>query len=108
MFTIRTIIENCLYALSISPKPADPIRKQDYADESEYVDEFSQLFVQWSDVSWLYTFFEQHKADLFGGFFSAIDSVEEAVSLTLDEAESLENKLLDLAQAGVGAKYIKL
>lgn len=42
----------------------------------------------WTDVTWLEEFFESNKEDLYSGFFEKI-SIEEAIDLTIDEADEL-------------------
>lgn len=42
----------------------------------------------WSDVLWLFDFFEKHRQDLKSGFYTD-EQVDEAIEITLDEADEL-------------------
>lgn len=57
-------------------------------------DELERNFGLWTDVKYLYDFFEKNKNDL--SFFK-IKSVKEAVDLTLKEAERIQTKLYQLS-----------
>jgi len=59
-------------------------------------DEFENLFDLWTDVEYLEEFFENNFDDLKNGFYK-VNSVEEAVFTTLEQAESLQNKLYELS-----------
>lgn len=52
----------------------------------------------WSDVLWLFDFFEKHRQDLESGFYTD-EEVDEAIEITIDEAdelfEALETEDLD-------------
>ena len=69
----------------------------------EAEDAFTILFEQWSDVEYLEDFFENNKADLQSGFFGEI-SVEEAVRVTIDEAERVEEYVRRLARASKASR----
>lgn len=53
----------------------------------------------WSDVSWLFEYFEAHRKDLESGFYSD-EQVDDAIEITLDESDelfhALENEDLNL------------
>jgi hypothetical protein len=57
-------------------------------------DELERNFDLWTDVKYLYDFFEKNKNDL--SFFK-IKSVKEAVELTLKEVERIQTKLYKLS-----------
>lgn len=73
-----------------------------YEDSSE--DEFVKIFDNWTDVEFLSGFFHQHKDDLHSGFFGNI-TMEEAIERTLEEANRLEETILELSQSGKNNKY---
>lgn len=108
MFALRTIIENCLYAVRVQPKPIDPFEFEDNYENDSYSDEFVRLFDNWNDVAYLDAFFDHHQKDLLAGFFRETHTIEEAVHKTLDEAERLESKLLDIAERGSTSSYSNL
>lgn len=60
-------------------------------------DEFTHLFECWSDVAYLEEFFENNKSDLESGFYN-IHVVEHAVKRTKEEAQLLENDLMELSR----------
>jgi hypothetical protein len=64
--------------------------------KGEEQDEFRRLFNLWFDPEYLVDFFEKNIKDISNGYYGTY-SVEEASLLTNNIAESLENKLLDLA-----------
>jgi hypothetical protein len=64
--------------------------------ETEETDEHSRLFDLWHDVEHLENFFEDNKEDLLSGFYD-IGSVEEAVRITRQEANALEQELKQLS-----------
>lgn len=61
--------------------------------------EFAKIFNQWRDPEMLFDFFETNKRDLNSGFFGKI-SVEEAVKMTIDDANYLEDLLLFCCKNG--------
>jgi hypothetical protein len=60
---------------------------------SEYC-EFDNAFSNWFDSEYLLEFFKKNYEDLFNGFYD-IRNIEEAVELTLNEAEEFEEYLLE-------------
>lgn len=54
--------------------------------------EFDILFDQLNNIEFLYEFFKEHEQDLRG------KSIQQAIEQTLDDAEQLEDKLLDVAE----------
>jgi hypothetical protein len=67
--------------------------------ENEEVHEWERLFTNWQDPEFLYNFFEAHKDDLESGFWGNIN-LEDAVQITVEEADELEAKILTLSQHG--------
>ncbi|HBZ26133.1 MAG TPA: hypothetical protein DEO54_07825 [Rikenellaceae bacterium] len=61
--------------------------------------EFVKIFNQWQDPEMLFDFFETNKRDLNSGFFGKI-TVEEAVMITIDDANYLEDLLLFCSKNG--------
>ena len=76
-----------------------------YAGETK--DEFSRLFELWQDPEYLEDFFETHKVDLEGGFWSDMN-VENAVIETFDYAQNFEQHLLLLSDQGENEQLIGL
>ncbi|UKJ07926.1 hypothetical protein [Solitalea lacus] len=73
------------------------------AFDDKTTDEFSDLFNNWNDVEYLNDFFEKHQTDLKSGFYKDIYddiSIEQAIQITLDEAEELENTIKSIASSG--------
>lgn len=62
-------------------------------------DELNRVFDQLTDAEYLHGFFDEHKKDLFAGFYSDI-SIEEAVLRTRKEALALKSELLNLDSQG--------
>lgn len=60
-------------------------------------DEFNHLFECWNDVEFLEEFFENNKADLESGFYNN-HVVEHAVKRTKEEAQLLEDDLMELSR----------
>lgn len=60
--------------------------------------EFSRVFRLWNDATYLEQFFESHYEDLVA--FWEFMAVEEAVAITVDEANILEGAILDAARIG--------
>lgn len=83
-FAIDLIIKDSLYAVRYNDNVSD---------------EFKRLFEAWSDVEYLESFFEEHKADLQKEFYNNI-SIEDAIFQTLDEASDLEQELIEIAENG--------
>lgn len=84
IFAVRTIIEDSLYTVQ-------------YNENKE--DEFDYLFNNWSDVEYLFNFFNEHSSDLQRAFYNNI-SIEDAISQTIKDAEYLENILTETANKG--------
>jgi 23S rRNA pseudoU1915 N3-methylase RlmH len=84
MFAVETIIEDSLYAIKY---------------EGNERNEFSRLFEEWSDIEYLESFFEEHKSDLQRDFYNFI-SIEDAIEQTIEEADELEQNLIDIAENG--------
>lgn len=64
------------------------------------MDEFERLVTEWTDAEFLYNFFTQNSDLLFGGFYKNIKSIEDAVLLTIDEADRFSEILLECDQKG--------
>ena len=92
MFAVYKIIENSLYAIKYKGNEHD---------------EFSRLFNDWSDIEYLESFFEEHKSDLQKEFYNFI-SIEKAIGQTIDEADELEQKLIEIAEKGKTSDYENL
>lgn len=56
--------------------------------EGDPIHIFNQLKENWSDATWLQTFFENHQSDLQSGFFGEI-AVDDAALKTIFEADDL-------------------
>jgi len=65
-----------------------------YDDKSK--DEFKLLFSLWNDVEYLECFFETNKKYLKDPFWKGI-SIEEAIEITLEEAQLFEDILIELS-----------
>lgn len=61
-------------------------------NKDEVDNEFKLLFQKWNDVEYLRNFFKENKSDI------GILTVNEAVKKTLNDAEILENLLVDVAE----------
>lgn len=59
------------------------------------LDEFDRLITEWTDPVFLHNFFSQNSDLLFSGFFKNIESVDDAVMLTIDEADRFYDRMLD-------------
>ena len=62
--------------------------------------EFDRLFDNWTDVQYLKDFFIKNQDDLNSKFYGQI-TIEEAIEKTIEDAEYLEERLLELAENGV-------
>ncbi len=82
--SIFAIVKNSLYAVKYV---------------SNNTNEFEKVFDNWTDVEYLFNFFTEHKKDLQNGFYGNI-TVEQAVEKTIEEAEILEEELLEIAEQG--------
>jgi hypothetical protein len=72
-----------------------------YAENEEH--EFARIFGQWTDVEYLEDFFERNKTDLQSGYHLTkigYVSIEDAVFQTIDEAENLQEYILEVAEKG--------
>lgn len=67
-------------------------------------DEFERIFDNWTDVEFLFSFFNKHIKDLQSGFYRKI-SVEQAIERTIDEAEQLEETILEISERGKNDDY---
>lgn len=61
-------------------------------NENKADNEFELLFQKWSDVQYLRNFFKENKSDL------GIVTVNEAIKKTLNDSETLEDLLIDVAE----------
>ena len=84
IFAVERIINDSLYAIKY---------------KSDECDEFSRLFEEWTDIEHLELFFEEHKSDLQKEFYDFI-SIEKAIEQTIEEADKLEQKLIEIAETG--------
>ena len=62
-----------------------------FQPSGEVYDEYTKLFYLWQDIEYLRLFFKEHVADL--EYYKV--SVDDAVQITLDEAEIFENEIRD-------------
>jgi len=67
-------------------------------------DEFERIFDNWTDVEFLIDFFNKHIKDLQSGFYGTV-SVEQAIERTIDDAEHLEETILEIAESGKTDDY---
>ncbi|PRY09818.1 hypothetical protein CLV24_11722 [Pontibacter ummariensis] len=88
-----------LVPIFADPKPSIfAVLFDEEGDETEEnVDEFRKAFSLWGDVEYLERFFEENRLDLESGFYGNM-TVSEAVEVTLEEAQALEDKLYELAE----------
>jgi len=87
--SIFEILKGCLYAVKF---------------EHEVSDEFSKAFDQWTDVEYLFKFFEENFNDLNKEFYEEIN-IEKAIERTLEETKNLEETLLHIAETGINNRY---
>lgn len=75
--------------------------------DGEDTDEWNKLVEVWMDVAWLEDFFEQNKHDL--GYFDC-SSVEDAVMITLNDADDLFQHIQELAnlRGGFDRAFVNL
>lgn len=106
IFAVRKIIENCLYAIQYEGDD-DEFENYEFREVQSSNDEFRRLFNNWSDPEYLEAFFEKHKSDLQKGFYNFI-SIERAIERTIDEANELEQKLIEIAEQGKTNNYENL
>ena len=62
-------------------------------------DEFDKTFDNWTDIEYLYYFFLKHEKDLQSGFYGAM-TIQNAIEKTIQDAENLEEKLIEIAKQG--------
>lgn len=62
-------------------------------------DEFERIFDNWTNVQYLFDFFSDHFDDLNDGFYGTI-AIDEAINKTIEDAEQLERKLIEIAELG--------
>ena len=67
--------------------------------ESETIHEFAKCFELWNDPIYLREFFEQHIEDLSNPFWNGV-TIEQAIIKTRDDAKTLEEDLLYIAETG--------
>jgi hypothetical protein len=75
--------------------------------DDKSTNEFTAFFRTINDDIWLYDFFEKNIDDLTDGFFGDI-SIAEAVELTLEEAEQMEEALYHYAKKGFDSDDLNL
>jgi hypothetical protein len=97
MFAIVEIIKNSLYSIKYN-EVQDEYENDEFGDISSK-DIFTRIFNNWNDVEYLDFFFNKHKEDLQRDFFNNI-SIEEAICQTIEEANELEDLILQIAEAG--------
>ena len=97
MFAIVEIIKDSLYAIRYDDVQ-DEFENNEFDDNSSN-DIFSRIFNNWNDVEYLEAFFNEHKEDLQREFFNYI-SIEEAIYQTIEEANELEDLILQIAESG--------
>lgn len=66
----------------------------------QQLDEFHRLMDEWTDTEYLFDFFTENSHLLFSGFYKNVNSVEDAISLTMDEADRFNEMLLECDQNG--------
>lgn len=99
MFALETIVENSLYAIIYKDIAEDEFENNEFEDDQSKKDEFRRLFNNWTDTEYLNAFFDKHKSDLQKDFYHFI-SVEDAIERTIDEADELEQKIIEIAETG--------
>jgi hypothetical protein len=67
-------------------------------------DEFERIFDNWTDVEYLSDFFNEHIKDLQSGFYGEV-GVEQAIEKTIQEAEELEETILEISESGKTNDY---
>jgi len=99
MFALETIVENSLYAIRYDSIEEDEFENNEFDEDKSKKDEFRRLFKNWSDPEYLDAFFDKHKLDLQKDFYSFI-SIDDAINRTIDEADTLEQQLIEIAETG--------
>ncbi len=64
--------------------------------DNQNIDEWQKLFNLWQDATYLSSFFEDHKDDLFYGYYKGI-TIDEAIKRTRREAKYLRGEILKFA-----------
>lgn len=107
IFAVQEIRKDSLYTI-VYGDSFDKYENHEF-DESDCAkkNEFSRIFENWSDVEYLEAFFESNKDDLHKEFYNYI-SIDDAIQITLDEAEKLEKSLLSVAKKGETDQYENL
>lgn len=72
--------------------------------EGEVLDEFRKAFELWNDVEYLEDFFETHKAQLGENRYFKV-TVEEAVEITLEDAEQFQEHIKSVVKSGTSDLY---
>jgi hypothetical protein len=67
--------------------------------EDNEEDSLSVVLDDLNNPEYLYEFFEKHEDDLKSGFFGSI-TIEQAVEITKDEIQKLEDDLIEIAELG--------
>lgn len=86
---IFVLVEESLYSVHYDTEPQH---------------EFARLFDLWRDAEYLEQFFRTHIEDLKNGIWGDI-SIEEAMFRTREEANRLEEELIDIAELGKEDQY---
>lgn len=68
-----------------------------YSDQE--FDEFERCFDNWADIQYLSDFFNANKSYLKNGFYGKV-TIKQAINRTLEEAEALEEYLIDATISG--------
>ena len=107
IFAIRQIRKDSLYTV-VYENAFDDYENNEFEEtERKKKNEFDRIFNNWNDVEYLEAFFEENKTDLQKEFYHYI-SIEDAIKITLDEAEKLERLLKDVAEKGETDRYENL
>jgi len=75
--------------------------------KGEELDEFDKVFTKWRDYEYLRQFFKDNISDLQSGFFGDI-TVNEAVSITIDEAIKMQTNIKRIAKKGLNDSDLTL
>ena len=68
--------------------------------DGQDLDEFERLMQEWTDTEYLFDFFSGNSDLLFSGFYKGTKTIEEAVSLTISEADRFYDLMLDCNLGG--------
>ena len=105
IFAIRQIRKDSLYTV-VYEDAFDKYENNEFKEDKKK-NEFTRVFNNWNDIEYLEAFFEENKTDLQKEFYHYI-SIEDAIKITLDEAEKLERTLKDIAEKGETDRYENL